>query len=46
LEKEAVPARAFAHWYSGFRQRRIEFEKRGKPWLVRGLRVAIVQPEK
>jgi hypothetical protein len=42
--EEAVPARIFADWYGTFRRRRIAVEKRGNPWLVRGLRVAIVEP--
>lgn len=41
---EAVPAPAFADWYRGFRRRRTETERRGNPMLVRGLRVAIVEP--
>ena len=43
--EEAVPAGTFAEWYGDFRNRRMEAERRGNPWLVRGLRVAIVQPE-
>ena len=42
--EEAVPVRTFADWYGSFRSRRIQTEKRGNPWLVRGLRVAIVEP--
>jgi hypothetical protein len=42
--EEAVPARTFAEWYGDFRERRAVAEKHGNPWLVRGLRVAIVQP--
>ena len=42
---EAIPAPIFADWYGDFRSRRIEAERRGNPWLVRALRVAIVEPE-
>jgi hypothetical protein len=41
--EEAVPARTFADWHGDFRNRRMEAERRGNPWLVRGLRVAIVE---
>lgn len=40
--EEAVPVRTFRDWYGDFRERRMEAERRGNPWLVRGLRVAIV----
>lgn len=42
--EEAVPARRFAEWYGGFREVRKQLEQHRNPWLVRGLRVAIVQP--
>ena len=44
---EGIPARRFAEWYAELHARSDEQEIRGKrrnPWLVRGLRVAIVQP--
>jgi hypothetical protein len=42
--QETLRAPTFAEWYGSFRERRIETERRGNPWLVRGLRVAIVPP--
>ena len=44
---EGIPARRFAEWYAELHAGSDEQEIRGKrknPWLVRGLRVAIVQP--
>jgi hypothetical protein len=40
----AVPARRFAEWYGQFRNLRGQAEERRDPWLVRGLRVVIIQP--
>lgn len=42
--QQAVPAKTFVDWYRDFRKRRRSEEQRGNPWLVRGLRVAIVEP--
>jgi hypothetical protein len=35
-------AREFAEWYGSFREVRKQLEQRRNPWLMRGLRVAIV----
>jgi hypothetical protein len=40
--ESAVPARSFAEWYGSFREVRRRLEQRRNPWLVRGLRVAVV----
>jgi hypothetical protein len=49
LPPHGVPARAFASWYSRFREvagRFADQPRHGRdPWLARGLRVAIVLPE-
>jgi hypothetical protein len=42
--EEGLPARMFAEWYFDFRYRRQQAEERRNPWMVRGLRVAVVQP--
>ena len=39
-----IPVRRFAEWYTDLHDQRDELERRS-PWLVRGLRVAIVQPD-
>lgn len=39
-----VPAREFALWYTRYREALGEVEWQRNPWLVRGLRIAIVPP--
>lgn len=39
-----IPVRQFAEWYTDLHDPSDELERRS-PWLVRGLRVAIVQPD-
>jgi hypothetical protein len=42
--KIGIPASWFAEWYAHFRRFREQTEEHRDPWLVRGLRVAIVKP--
>ncbi|MGH7380877.1 MAG: hypothetical protein ACREKR_01415 [Candidatus Methylomirabilales bacterium] len=43
LPSRGVPAQEFALWYRGYRES-LDLRNRRSPWLVRGLRVAIVMP--
>jgi hypothetical protein len=45
VETAGVPSREFGTWYRQVRAREVvERRKRTSPWLVRGMRVAIVEP--
>jgi hypothetical protein len=45
VQSRGIPARSFAGWYERYLQGTQHEDRRRSPWLVRGLRVAIVTPE-
>lgn len=44
LKSEGIPVRSFARWYLTFRELNHVAGKRRSPWLVRGLRLALILP--
>jgi hypothetical protein len=43
-ESEGIPLESFARWYVGMREQGYIDGRRRNPWIVRGLRLAIVTP--